>query len=69
MATLVVGVGDCKVSKDPGDVLVTHALGSCIAIDDVQRVRDIRLKRFEALRIRLLPRLLKLMRFLRIPKD
>jgi chemotaxis protein CheD len=32
MALLIVGIGDCKVSKDPSDVLVTHALGSCIAI-------------------------------------
>ncbi len=32
MKNLVVGVGDCKVSKDPEDCLVTYALGSCIAI-------------------------------------
>jgi len=32
MATHVIGIGDCKVSKDPSDVLVTHALGSCIAV-------------------------------------
>jgi chemotaxis protein CheD len=32
MAVLVVGIADCKVSKDPADVLVTHALGSCIAV-------------------------------------
>jgi len=32
MASLVVGIGDCKISNDPADVLVTHALGSCIAI-------------------------------------
>lgn len=32
MAILVVGIGDCKVSKDSSDVLVTHALGSCIAV-------------------------------------
>jgi chemotaxis protein CheD len=32
MARLVIGIGDCKVSKDPSDVLVTHALGSCIAV-------------------------------------
>jgi chemotaxis protein CheD len=30
--TLVVGVGDCLVSKDPQGTLVTYALGSCIAI-------------------------------------
>lgn len=41
MNTLVVGVGDCLVSKDPQGVLVTYALGSCIAIlirDPVARV-------------------------------
>jgi len=32
MCALVIGVGDCKVSNDPKDVLVTHALGSCIAV-------------------------------------
>lgn len=32
MSSLIVGIGDCKVSKDPADVLVTHALGSCIAV-------------------------------------
>ena len=32
MALLVVGIADCKVSRDPADVLVTHALGSCIAV-------------------------------------
>jgi chemotaxis protein CheD len=32
MATLTVGIGDCKVSARAGDVLVTHALGSCIAV-------------------------------------
>jgi chemotaxis protein CheD len=41
MALLVVGIAGCKVSKDPADVLVTHALGSCIAVlvyDPVARV-------------------------------
>jgi chemotaxis protein CheD len=28
----VIGIGDCKVSKDPDETLITHALGSCIAI-------------------------------------
>ena len=28
----VVGVADKKVSAEPGDVLVTHALGSCLGI-------------------------------------
>ena len=34
----VVGVGDMKVSATPGDIVVTHALGSCIgiAIHDAQ---------------------------------
>jgi chemotaxis protein CheD len=41
MSLQVVGIGDCKVSNDPDDVLVTHALGSCIAVmihDPVARV-------------------------------
>jgi chemotaxis protein CheD len=32
MALITVGVADCKVSSDPRDVLVTHGLGSCIAV-------------------------------------
>jgi len=28
----VVGVADMKLSQNPGDVIVTHALGSCIGI-------------------------------------
>lgn len=32
MAQQVVGIADCKVSRDPGDQLVTYALGSCIAV-------------------------------------
>jgi chemotaxis protein CheD len=32
MAPLIVGIGDCKVSRDPSDILITHALGSCIAV-------------------------------------
>jgi chemotaxis protein CheD len=32
MAVLIVGIGDCKLSNDVRDVLVTHALGSCIAV-------------------------------------
>jgi len=27
-----VGIGDAYVSKDPGDLIVTHSLGSCIGI-------------------------------------
>jgi chemotaxis protein CheD len=41
MTTYVVGIGDCWVSSDPADVLITHALGSCIAVtlfDPVVRV-------------------------------
>lgn len=30
--SLVVGVGDCKVSADPASELVTYALGSCMAV-------------------------------------
>jgi len=32
MRSVIVGVADMKVSKDPGDKLVTHALGSCLGI-------------------------------------
>jgi chemotaxis protein CheD len=32
MSPLVVGISDCKVSGDPEAVLMTYALGSCIAI-------------------------------------
>jgi len=32
MTNHVVGVGDCQVRRDPKDVIVTYALGSCIAI-------------------------------------
>ncbi len=32
MNLVVVGVGDGRVSRDPGAVLVTYALGSCIAL-------------------------------------
>jgi len=28
----IVGVGDMKIAATPGDVLVTHALGSCLGI-------------------------------------
>jgi len=27
-----IGIGECKVSNDPADILVTHALGSCIGV-------------------------------------
>ena len=32
MADLIVGISDLKVSNNPGDILVTFALGSCIAV-------------------------------------
>ena len=32
MKTIVVGIGDCQVSKDPESTIVTYALGSCIAV-------------------------------------
>lgn len=32
MKAVVVGVGDCQLSADPASVLVTYALGSCIAV-------------------------------------
>jgi chemotaxis protein CheD len=32
MALLIVGIGDCRISNNPSDVIVSHALGSCIAI-------------------------------------
>jgi chemotaxis protein CheD len=41
MSLDVVGIGDALVSRDPGSVLVTYALGSCVAIaihDPVVRV-------------------------------
>lgn len=38
---LIVGIADCQVSQDPESVIITHALGSCIAVsiyDPVARV-------------------------------
>ena len=32
MNTVVIGIGDCQVSKEPDTTLVTYALGSCIAV-------------------------------------
>lgn len=29
---ITVGVGDLKISNKPGDIIVTHALGSCIGV-------------------------------------
>lgn len=41
MSSLVVGISDCKVSQDSESILVTYALGSCIAVtmyDPVSKV-------------------------------
>ncbi len=32
MRLVTVGIGGVEVSADPGDVLITHGLGSCIAV-------------------------------------
>ena len=32
MEQIIVGMADCKVAKDPGQVLATYALGSCIGL-------------------------------------
>ncbi|MCK5679679.1 chemotaxis protein CheD [bacterium] len=32
MSLVTVGIADLKVSKDPGDTLVTYSLGSCIGL-------------------------------------
>ncbi len=32
METITVGIADCRVSNDPNHLLVTHGLGSCIAV-------------------------------------
>ena len=32
LRALVVGISDCKISRDADDLLVTYALGSCIAV-------------------------------------
>jgi chemotaxis protein CheD len=32
MKPIVVGIGDCQVSRDPESVIVTYALGSCIGL-------------------------------------
>jgi chemotaxis protein CheD len=32
MGAVIVGISDCQVSGDPEEVLVTYALGSCIAV-------------------------------------
>jgi len=32
MSKIVLGIGDLGVSADVGDILITHALGSCVAV-------------------------------------
>jgi chemotaxis protein CheD len=32
MKEIIVGLSDCRISNDPESVLVTHALGSCVAV-------------------------------------
>jgi chemotaxis protein CheD len=32
MSTIVIGIGDCQISKQLDSTLVTYALGSCIAV-------------------------------------
>ena len=32
MRSVVVGISDCKISGDSEDLLITYALGSCIAV-------------------------------------
>ena len=44
MRRLVVGISEMKLTKDPEDTLITHALGSCIGVaiyDPVNRVGGI----------------------------
>lgn len=38
MMNLIVGVSDMKVSNDPGSVLVTYSLGSCIGMAVYDRI-------------------------------
>jgi chemotaxis protein CheD len=41
VSSMIVGISDCKVTKDAESVLVTYALGSCIAVamhDPVSKV-------------------------------
>ena len=41
MSLVVVGIGDCQVSTDPRETLITYALGSCSAVlahDPVSRI-------------------------------
>ena len=41
MNTIMVGMGELEVSTDPDSVLVTYALGSCIAVVVHDRVRRV----------------------------
>lgn len=41
MSDLIVGISDIKISKDPDDMIITYALGSCIGVavfDPVARI-------------------------------
>jgi chemotaxis protein CheD len=41
MSTVVVGMADCKTSQDPDGVLITYALGSCVAVAIHDRVAKV----------------------------
>jgi chemotaxis protein CheD len=41
MTSITVGVGDLQVSSDPGSVLVTYGIGSCIALLVFDPVRQV----------------------------
>jgi chemotaxis protein CheD len=41
MSTLVVGMADCRTSQDPEGVLITYALGSCVAVAIHDRVANV----------------------------
>ncbi|NTV78293.1 MAG: chemotaxis protein CheD, partial [Clostridiales bacterium] len=37
----VVGIGECIVSNDPGDVIKTYALASCVAVTVYSREKKV----------------------------
>jgi len=41
ITTITVGMGELEISQDPNSVLVTYALGSCIAVIVYDRVRRV----------------------------
>ncbi|HUX13804.1 MAG TPA: chemotaxis protein CheD [Spirochaetia bacterium] len=41
MGTITVGIGEWAVSRDPGSVLKTYALGSCVAVNIYDKVLKI----------------------------